>query len=252
MTNSLHLYSEEYGEMSSHEGETDMLSDWLSNMQKKNDEYKEPALEKHTLNFLRVTARALKQDVRVFVSAVDILEEYISVKGEARISHPTLVAVSSVFIACKCVGDQGLKIQHLQSFLQKVTGIVNNVPVTNKVDDLTTLVFKFEKDTRIRANVMPICLDIMEMLYLTKKVWFYRFKEIYCMNKMARRVFGKLMKHCLFLPICILIFVLRNTKYQHCLDVDKILQDMSQKCTIHSDHVNAFIKLIGDVYSGKM
>nr|CAH7753660.1 unnamed protein product [Callosobruchus chinensis] len=128
----------------------------------------------------------------------------------------------------------------------------NNVPVTNKVDDLTTLVFKFEKDTRIRANVMPICLDIMEMLYLTKKVWFYRFKEIYCMNKMARRVFGKLMKHCLFLPICILIFVLRNTKYQHCLDVDKILQDMSQKCTIHSDHVNAFIKLIGDVYSGKM
>nr|CAI5820191.1 unnamed protein product [Callosobruchus analis]CAI5820264.1 unnamed protein product [Callosobruchus analis] len=256
--------------MTSTECGTDMLSDWLCNIQEENDEYKEPTLDKHTLNFLRLTARALKQDIRVFVSAVDILEEYICVKGETTISHPTLVAVSSVFIACKCVGDQDLKVQHLQSYLQKVTGIVyeynqvvsceldifstlrNSVPVSNKVDDLTTFVFKFEKDTRIRAQVMPVCLDIMEMLYLTKKMWFYRFKEIYAINEEACKVFGKLMRHRLFLPICILMFVFRNTNYQHCLDVEKILQDMSEKSKIHTDHINTFITLIGDVYCDKM
>ncbi|CAH2002061.1 unnamed protein product [Acanthoscelides obtectus] len=67
--------------------------------------------------------------------------------------------------------------------------------MSNKVDDLTTFVYKIYKDTRIRADVMPICLDVMEMLYFTRQLWFYRLKERYFINEEACRVFEKLMKH---------------------------------------------------------
>ncbi|CAH1982944.1 unnamed protein product [Acanthoscelides obtectus] len=178
--------------MSSNELGSEMLPDWVSNIQEKYDEYKEPTLHVSTLNLLRVISRSLKQDLRAFVTAIEIIEEYIRAKRGTQINSPTLVALCSVFMASKFIGNQDLKIQHIQSIVRKLTGqtyqynevvlcevdilstLKSYVPMSNKVDDLTTFIYKFEKDTRIRADVMPICMDVMEMLYLTRRRWFYR------------------------------------------------------------------------------
>ncbi|CAH1982945.1 unnamed protein product [Acanthoscelides obtectus] len=233
--------------MSSNELGSEMLPDWVSNIQEKYDEYKEPTLHVSTLNLLRVISRSLKQDLRAFVTAIEIIEEYIRAKRGTQINSPTLVALCSVFMARQTY-------QYNEVVLCEVdilSTLKSYVPMSNKVDDLTTFIYKFEKDTRIRADVMPICMDVMEMLYLTRRRWFYRMKEIYSTNEDSSRAFRTLMRHRLFFPICILIFVFRKTNYKHCLDVDKILRDMSKKCNIHTDHFNAHIDLIDEIYSEK-
>ncbi|CAH1100265.1 unnamed protein product [Psylliodes chrysocephalus] len=247
--------------------ESNLLTEWLSEMLKNEGKYLEPILDTRSTILIKDICNMLKQDIHVFGFAVDTIEEYIarkSSRGE-EIDDPALTLVSTIFICSKYLGDQDLKIPSLGNILKKVTGHVyepklirlkemeiltvlnHSLPINNNVEDLKAFVTKFEKESRIKVSILPICIEILELMYLTRKEWFYSLKKLYIISNEAMKVFKKLITSRFYLPIGILIYVFKNTSYSNTLDVDSILEDLANGSKIHSDHLNALVSKINEI-----
>ncbi|XP_074039870.1 uncharacterized protein [Leptinotarsa decemlineata] len=247
--------------------ESELLTEWLSEMQSNEAKYKEPILDIRCSILLKEVCSMLRQDIHVFVFSINILEEYISRKTQMQqdINDPALTLMATVFISSKYIGDQDLKSKYIESVLRKISGqrvssktlklkemeilkvLDNCLPLVNDVDDLNTFIVKFEKESKIKATIIPLCMDILEMLYLTRNQWFFELKVLYTNNNEALSVFKRLMKNRLYLPMGILLYVFNHTLYTHSFDVSEITNDLSVHSQIHVDHLNALVSKIHDV-----
>ncbi|CAG9856169.1 unnamed protein product [Phyllotreta striolata] len=239
--------------------ESELVVEWLNKMLKCEGKYLEPILDLQSTVLMKDVCSMLKQDVHVFTFSVDTLEDYISKKSalSQEIPDPVLALVCTIFVCSKYIGEQDIKIKHLTIVLKKLTGQIydptaiksaeveilstlnNNLPINNNVEDLKTFVAKFERECPIKVSIIPLCVEIMEMLYLTRKEWFYSLKELYVNTKEALRVFNKLIRSRFYLPIGILIYAFRNTTYSKTLSVNNMLEDFAKGSQIHVDHLNA-------------
>ncbi|KAG5889963.1 hypothetical protein JTB14_020251 [Gonioctena quinquepunctata] len=247
--------------------ESELLTEWLSDMQNNEGKYMEPILDTRCTIVMKEVCNMFKQDIHVFVFSVNILEEYLSRKAQRQqeVDDPALTLMATVFISSKYIGDQDLKSQYIESVLKKISGrrynsktiklkemeilntLDNNLPLMNNVDDLNTFIVKFEKESKIKASISPVCLDILEMLYLTRNQWFFDLKNLYNNNQEALKVFKQLIKSRFYLPIGILIYVFKNSSYGNSFDVDVITNDLSTRSQIHVDHLNALVSKIYNV-----
>lgn len=244
--------------------EEELITQWLKNMERNEWQYKEPILNSETASILRHICTSLHQDVHVFVHSVEILEEYIRRKNneEDKIDDPVLTVSAVISISSKYKGDQDIKLKQVQDLLNKLTGktydlralllaeieilrtIDNKLDLENIVDDLTTLASKVEHESKIKASIIPLCLDVLEMMYILRKDWFLEFKEIYSVNEEAIYIFEKLICSRFFIPSAIIVYVLKQTAYRNSLNITNIIEQLASLCKVHIDHLQGLIKKI--------
>ncbi|KAJ8945708.1 hypothetical protein NQ314_009070 [Rhamnusium bicolor] len=241
--------------------ENDLLSDWINELQYKKGEYAEPILAPETVNLIKLACDTFNQDIHVLIMSVDILEEYIRRKNakNEEISENVVTIAAIIFMSSKYMGEQDLKVQYIEKFLNKITGktyfsniikltemeilstLDNKLPVTTRVDDLNAFVTKYERECRVKATIRPLCLDILEVLYMTRDKWFFELKTVYNQNEEALDVFKSLMSSRLHLPVGILIYTLSHTYYRHSISIESIIKELMNRMQIHSDHINVLV-----------
>lgn len=248
--------------------EEELVTDWLKNMENSEWQYKEPILDSETIGVLRNACTTLQQDIHVFVNSVEILEDYIRKNNDLRhkIDDPILTVAAVITISSKNSGDQDLKLNHVQNLLNRLTGRVytvrdvflkeinilktldNKLAIETVVDDLKTLTAKFEYESKIKVSILPLCLDILEMMYLTRKDWFFEFKEIYCVSEEALFIFEKLMCSRFFLPSAIIVFTLNQTAYRDSLNITMIMRELAALSKVHCDHLQGLVRQMKQVF----
>lgn len=241
-----------------------LLKMWLEDMKKTSYVYKEPILDVYAIKFIKSICHAFQQDVHVFIMSVDLLEEYIRRKHEEEFDE-ILAIMIAILISNKCVGTQtNVKITNITALLLNLTGthytnnqivkaeleiyqhIDNYIPITTIVDDVNTFVENFARDSQLLVDIRSLCLDILEVVYILRKEWFFDVKKMYD-TKPALKVFRNLMENKLYLPVCILISALRLTKYRNTLNINSILLKLTKITKIHSDHINILSDKITNV-----
>lgn len=241
--------------------DVELLQTWLQEMTKNLQQYKEPILDEEVVKILKIACDTFKQDVHVFVTSIEILEEYIRRKD--KISDEILILATSIFISSKYTGEQiDLKAKYIVKFLQRITNLQYNfsevvaaeveilrtlegsLPMSTIVDDINTIIELHVHEKRLKANIRPLCLEIVQLMYICRKTWFTELKNIYSQNEGSLLVLKFLIGCRLYLPVVILITCLHITNYTHILDIGSIIRDMTDLTKIHSDHLRVCAGII--------
>lgn len=96
---------------------------WFKHILISHHTYREPFLEDHTVMFIKDVCNRLKQDLQVFVCAVETLEKYLYMKLEMGtfVEDFILAAISSVFLCSKYVGGlTDLGASQIQNYMREV------------------------------------------------------------------------------------------------------------------------------------
>ncbi|KAL3274700.1 hypothetical protein HHI36_016077 [Cryptolaemus montrouzieri] len=239
--------------------EIDLLETWIGDMLESVNNFKEPILDESIMKIMKITCDAFKQDVHVFITAVEILEEYMRRKYEKQECNydQILILAASLFISSKYTGVQiELKIKYINKILQRLTNVEyeskiiisaeveilktldGSLPITTVVDDLNTIIELHIRENHLKANLRLLCLEILQLLYICRKNLFMELKEIYNQNKDSLLVLKFLMNSKLYIPVCILITSLHLTQYKHILDINSMTNNITRLTKIHSDHLN--------------
>ncbi|KAK9883731.1 hypothetical protein WA026_001919 [Henosepilachna vigintioctopunctata] len=239
--------------------ELELLQIWFKEMDKPLHQYEEPILEESSLKILKIACDTFKQDIHVFITSIEVLEEYIrrKLKNEETLYDEVLILATSIFISSKYTGELiDLKIKYIIKFLQKLTNVDyqykiitateieilrtlgGSLPLATIVDDINTVIELHVRESRLKANVRPLCLEILQLIYICRKRWFTELKNLYCQNEDSFLVFKFLMVNRLYIPVVVLITSLHLTNYKHILDIHSVINDITQFSKIHSDHLN--------------
>ncbi|XP_068913392.1 uncharacterized protein [Tenebrio molitor] len=250
--------------------ESDLLLHWFIEIGKKGVAYKEPVLGAKTVRFFKQICEAFEQNTHVFVMTIEVAEEYIRAKKlkKQKINDPLLAAVTITFICHKCEGArESLKVKHVVDLLfhfthkcynpTQVTAMEGDIlvtlngklPITTALDDMDVIIEKYVKETRLKANVRPLCLKILECAYMERNNWFEELKIIYSQNKECVVVFRHLVSSKFYVPVSILITAIELTHYRHILDVDTILADVTKHTKIHQDHLRILVAKMIEIMS---
>lgn len=247
--------------------ENELLADWVDELKYKKGDYLEPLICEQTINLIKLTCTTFNQDIHVFIMSVDTLEDYIRRKSlnDEDIPENALVVAAIVFMASKYMGEQDLKVQYIEKFLTKITGkeyprnavkrtemeilktLDNKLPVITRVDDLNTFVTKYERECMIKVSIRPLCLDILEALYLTRDKWFFELKTVYVQSEEALNVFKSLMSSRFYLPVGILLYAFLHTNYKHFVCIDNIIEELTSRMHIHADHISLLVSKIHEI-----
>ncbi|XP_018568447.1 uncharacterized protein LOC108908794 [Anoplophora glabripennis] len=247
--------------------ENELLADWVDELKYKKGDYLEPLVCQQTIKLIKLTCTTFKQDIHVFIMSIDTLEDYIRRKNlkNEEICENALVIAAIVFMSSKYMGEQDLKVQYIEKFLTKITGkeygknavkrtemeilktLDNKLPVITQVDDLNTFVTKYERECMIKVSIRPLCLDILEALYLTRDKWFFELKTVYIQSEEALNVFKSLMSSRFYLPVGILLYTFLHTNYENFVCIDDIIEELTNRMHIHSDHVSLLVSKIHEV-----
>lgn len=247
--------------------EEELIEDWVKNMETQEWQYKEPIINSETVSVLKNVCKHLHQDIHVFVTAVELLENYIRVKFNdvQKIKDPFLSIAAAITISSKQVGDKEIKVKYVQDWLVESKGTLYNqqdilsaememlnsiesLPHETVVDDLTTLATKFEHNYKIKASILPLCLNVLEMLYLTRNEWFVEFKTLYALTKETSFIFTKLMRSRMYIPSAVIIYALKLTAYKDSFDIKLVTEDLAARCEIHVDHLCGFVRQLKKVF----
>lgn len=248
--------------------EEELIVEWLKNMENNEWQYKEPILDGETVGVLRNACTNLQQDIHVFVNSVEILEDYIrrNDKLGRKIDDPILTAAAIITISSKNTGEQDLKLKHIRDWLNRLTGksytlrdlllreigilktLDNQLSLESVVDDLKTLATKFENDSKIKASIIPLCLDVLEMMYLTRKDWFSEFRDIYNVSEEALFIFQKLICSRLFIPSAIIVYTLKQTDYNDTLNINLVMEEFADMCKVHIDHLQGLVRKMKQIF----
>ncbi|KAJ8923215.1 hypothetical protein NQ315_001770 [Exocentrus adspersus] len=247
--------------------ENELLADWVNQLRQEQGEYLEPVLCQQATKLIKLACITFNQDIHVFIMSIEVLEDYIRRKSlrNEEITETVLVIACTVFMSSKYMGDQDLKVQYIEKFLTKITGkeyggntvkrtemeilrtLGNKLPITTRVDDLNTFVTKYERESMLKVSIRPLCLDILEALYLSRDKWFFDLKSVYVQNEEALKVYKSLMSSRFYLPIGILLYAFLHTNYEHFLCIHSIIDELTSKMHIHADHVSLLVSTIHEV-----
>ncbi|XP_030745296.1 uncharacterized protein LOC115874328 [Sitophilus oryzae] len=242
--------------------EKNLLKNWFEQMEHELDYYKEPILEEYTVGVIQLACNTFNQELQVFFMTVDVIEQYIYLKdlrGE-KIYDPLFSVCVVFFIVSKYVGGTfEMKTPSIQKFMLTMTGreyttkmIISlereilhildcRLPFTTVLDDFNTFFQHVRTDYRLNDTLHRLCINIFQLVYLLRKIWFEELKDLYSDDPTA---FRYLMCSKFFLPIGILVSAFRLTNYQFILDIDYFLQKLRIVTKIHPDHIYAFSTII--------
>lgn len=247
--------------------ENELLTDWVNELKYKKGDYVEPILCQQTVKLIKLACTTFNQDINVFIMSVDTIEDYVRIKSikNQDINDNALIVATIVFMASKYMGEQDLKVQYIKKFLTKITGkeygknvvkktemeilktLDNKLPIITRADDLNTFVTKYERECMMKVSIRPLCLDILEALYLTRDKWFFELKTVYVQSEEALNVFKSLMSSRFYLPIGILLYAFSHTNLEHFVCIESIIEELTNKMHIHADHVGLLVSKIHEI-----
>lgn len=248
--------------------EHDLLLHWFTDIGNKEQLYKEPLLDNSTVMLFKQICDILGQSSHVFIMSVEMAENYINAKNQQdeKIQNPILASATIAFICHKWEGGlESLKVQHIVDLLFHFTdtlytfGDVLNMesdilrtlegklPNFTPMDDMDIIIEKYMKEGHFKANVRPLCVKILEFLYIEKNRWFWDLKDIYSDNYDCVVVFKNLISSRFYLPVSVFISALLLCNYRYSINIDDIFVDLTQQTRIHMDHFGIFIWKIVDM-----
>lgn len=227
--------------------------------------YQEPILRETSVKYIKQICDAFGQNSHVFVMSVELLEEYIRIKKSKnqQILDPLLATVTIIFICHKSEGAlESLKIKHVIDLLfhlskklynsNEITAMEGdiivqmdgNIPIKTPLDDMDIVIDKYMSDNRFKVNVRPLCLKLLEHVYMEKFKWFYSLKEMYSESKECILVFKSLTISKYYIPVSVFIAAVELTHYRYVLDIENILDEITKQTNIHQDHIRIMVAKI--------
>lgn len=104
-------------------GFNNYVNNWFEETRHSMKQYREPAVEDSVACFMKVACTSLKQDLHVFVSAVETLDNYVRIKERRAepVEDPLLAAACTIFLCSKYAGGQSdLRASYIQEYLRRV------------------------------------------------------------------------------------------------------------------------------------
>lgn len=231
---------------------------WFSELMTTGYEYSEPILEDSTAEVVKYICDFLKEDIHVFILSIEVLEEYIKQKNDVacRIEDPLLTVGCVVLLCSKFAGEQSdIQIKCIQDCYENISKklypvslikhverdifqtINGKLPLSTKVDDLNTFIEIYTKRLKLKLDVRPLCLRIMEAVHISRIKLHTRIKSVYMQNQQAFLAFKELLCNKLFFPSGILLCAFRLTNYKNVIDLEEIMTDLSCTASVHKDHI---------------
>lgn len=230
--------------------------------------YREPILDSMTVDLIKHLCDTLKQDSHVFVMSTDVLVQYITIQNNRNvlIENQLLVIVCIIFICSKHIGEQSdlrltiitklyasiteqdVTIDTLKKMeIEIMTTLQYRLPLYSKVDDLKTFLTVYLKNFKLRVDIMGLCVQILDLVYIYYRRLFYELRNVYKQNSEALQAFQDMITNRLYLPCGILLCALDMTKLKHFINSDDILQELSEMCSIHHNHLELLSKYIYNI-----
>lgn len=250
-----------------------LLLHWFLDIGKKRNMYKEPILDETAVEFIKLICDTFEQGTNVFIMTTEVAENYLQMKKfkNEKITDPLLVVVTITFISHKLEGAlESLKVKHVVNLMFHFTGryyysaqilamesdilttLNTGIPVTTVLDDMDVIIEKYMGESRLKGCIRPLCLQVLEIVYLEKKQWFKELKVIYSQNKDCQNVFRHLISSKFYIPVSVFITAIELTHYRHVLDVDSLLTDLTKQTKIHEDHVRLLTAKMIEIISNKI
>ncbi|KAK4874689.1 hypothetical protein RN001_014049 [Aquatica leii] len=238
--------------------EKEQISYWLSKPNVSTKFYKEPELLESTIQVVKLVCELLNQTDEVFITSVDILEIYVQRKSFSSYNKPNsiLILTCCVVISSKLVGScTEIKMSVLQQVIQKLIKkdvdkqtlketeldiilTVEKLPLSTTATDLCMFLEYYIKNLKLRIDLKPLCLELLNITYISRKKVFVQLKSIYVTSSDAFRVFQQLVCNKFYYPGGIVACALRITKFSNFLNVKQIIEDIANIGQIHYDHIH--------------
>lgn len=244
-----------------------LLETWFAHLSTTLRHYEEPILNEDSVLIMKQMCDFLEQTPAVFVLSVDVIEAYLRFKNSINqpIEDPLLTVATIIFISHKFVGASEVLLvksilellrdltvkpyYHKDIILMEVT-ILSTVtlPLTTIFDDLDIIVVKCTNELGLRADLHPLCVRILEFLYMNRSIWFQDLKHIFQETYNSLRAFRHLISSKLCLPLCIFIIALKLLKYEEFINIDASLINIIKLSTIPSvDNLQIIIQKLIEI-----
>ncbi|KAF5288329.1 hypothetical protein FQR65_LT12063 [Abscondita terminalis] len=238
--------------------EKEQISFWLSKPNVSTKFYKEPKLQESTVQIVKLVCELLHQSDEIFVTSVDILETYIHKKSFSTHNKPNsiLILTCCIVISSKLIGSNNeIKMNTLQQLILKLLKkeidkqtfkateldiilTVDKLPLTTTATDLCMFLEYYIKNLKLKIDIKPLCMELLNITYIARKNIFLRLKSIYSTSSEAFRVFQQLMCNKFYYLGGIVACALHLTKFNNFLNVKQIVEDIANIGHIHYDHIH--------------
>ncbi|GJQ81771.1 hypothetical protein Trydic_g316 [Trypoxylus dichotomus] len=250
--------------------EEHLLKLWFKEFKTTCYTYSEPILDSMTVDLIKRLCDSLKQDSHVFIMTTDILVQYIMIQNSRNIliENQLLVIVCIILICSKHVGEQSdLRPKIIAKLYTSITeeditiGVINEMeinilralhyklPFHSIVDDLKTFLTMYLKDFKLRVDIVGLCVQILDVVYIYYRRLFFKLKGVYKQSSDALEAFHKMITNRFYLPSGILLCALEMTKLKYFMSVDNILEEVSEICNINKNHLQLLSKYIQNIIS---
>lgn len=125
--------------------------------------------------------------------------------------------------------------------------LLGKLPLSTKVDDLNIFIEIYTKRLKLKADIHPLCISILEIIHTSRAKLHHRIKAVYNQNYQAYMTFKELLCKKLFFPSGILLCAFRLTSYENVIDLEQVLNDMSCISSIHKDHIEFLADTLYDL-----
>lgn len=246
---------------------------WFQELTTCDDVYKEPILDETAMEFVKYACDKLNQDTHVFIMSADMLEKYIRKKNaeNKKITDPAITIVCVIFLCSKFVGEQAdLRTRHIQMFLGSMTkrSYSNNeltrheydiflslgakLPLCTKIDELNTFLATYTKPMKLKMDIRPMCVKMLEIIYIGKQKLHHSIKKMYMQNEEAFITFKQLFANKIYLIVGIVLCAFRMTHLRNIVDLEQVLVDLSAMTSIHKDHIQFLSSIIYQYLTHRM
>lgn len=248
--------------------EEELIDDWCALMHTTYDEYYEPLATEEDIYFLKMCCDTFQVDIYVFILSLEILEKYyrICYVNNIAVIDRSLAGGIAFLTANKCTGAEiYIKVPNIcdylnfrkkniynqnlirQAELHVLKTINGNIPITTKVEDLMIVLEKFLRQSYLNIDLVNISLKVLEMIYMLRHKWFFNLRNHYKCTSETILIFRNLMKNKFYLPIGILVTSIKLIGIQHILDIQNVINDLSQQGHIEEIHIEILLDNLSNI-----
>ncbi|KAK9883735.1 hypothetical protein WA026_001923 [Henosepilachna vigintioctopunctata] len=251
--------------------DVELLSDWLKDTSEPH-EFEEPILDDFVLQTLQFASDKFDLDVHVFILSVCIIEQYLRKRENGSVCpvDEGLILMAGLFISSKFIGGTNhLSSEDAVGFLESVTfrdyeihmlmrseeeilRVINfSIPSATVADHLGLLSQMYLERHKINMNLMPLCNQILQMLYVRRKKWYNELKNLYSQDEETIVAFRFLMINKFYIPAAVLLTCWHITEVNTIVDFNTAVNELQLITKIQRDHLNLAAGVILNLFEKK-
>lgn len=254
-------FNEEYTDI-----EQDQVECWLKKKEISTI-HKEPKLNQYTVETIKNLCDVLQQSDEVFIVTVDILEDYLVTKPNETITNSMLALCCAILVSAKLVGSRPeITINALQRIMLSLTNesfnkdeikemeltlfvTIGKLPLTTVFTDVNMLLQYYFKVLRLNVDLRPLCTEVLNLVYTSKKYLFSQIKQTYASTKGAKIFLKQLISNKFYYPCGIILCSIKLSKMKNVFNLEQIAKDMQKFSSIHADHLLLLCEVIYKLFN---